>query len=86
MAGTSLALHDLDSEGFGLSSRDNIKDLVSSATLDAAEVERGLQEKARYTAEFAGRLFQAMHVSSSDLARDGCVVGAMGWRGVIKAT
>lgn len=63
MAGTSSAFYDLDSEGFGLSSRENIKDLVQSSELEAAELERDLEEKARYTAELAGRLFQAMHVS-----------------------
>lgn len=66
MAGTSSAFYDLDSEGFGLSSRENIKELVDIPELDITEVEKGLQEKARFTAELAGRLFQAMHVSVAD--------------------
>lgn len=62
MAGTSSALYDLDSDGYGLTSRENIKELVPSKLVDVEEVERGLQEKARFTAQLAGRLFQAMQV------------------------
>lgn len=62
MAGTSSALYDLDSDGYGLNSRENVKELVGNSVVDVAGVEKGLQEKARVTAEFAGRLFQAMQV------------------------
>lgn len=57
MAGTSSAFYDLDSDGYGLSSRENIKD---AGAPEIAEVESGLEEKARFTAELAGRLFQAL--------------------------
>lgn len=57
MAGTSSAFYDLDADGYGLSSRENAKE---SGTVEIEEVENGLQEKARFTAELAGRLFQAL--------------------------
>lgn len=44
MAGTSSAFYDLDSDGFGLKSRENIK---AMAPPDAKEVEKALKEKAR---------------------------------------
>lgn len=63
IAGTSSALYDIDSDGYGLSSRENVKELVPDDVVDVESVQKGLQEKARLTAEFAGRLFQAMQVS-----------------------
>lgn len=57
MAGTSSAFYDLDSDGYGLKSRESVK---AAAAPDIAEVEKALKEKARFTAELAGRLFQAL--------------------------
>eukprot|EP00903_Cladosiphon_okamuranus_P010342 g9785.t1 len=57
MAGTSSAFYDLDADAYGLKSRENIK---AMAPTDAKEVEKALKEKARFTAELAGRLFQAL--------------------------
>lgn len=57
MAGTSSAFFDLDSDGYGLSSRENTQTFGAA---QVSEIEKSLQEKARFTAEFAGRLFQAL--------------------------
>lgn len=57
MAGTSGAFHDLDSDGYGLQSREGVNELETN---EISEVEDKLQEKARFTAELAGRLFQAL--------------------------
>lgn len=47
MAGTSSAFYDLDSDGFGLKSRENIKAMALKEA-DTKEVEKALKEKARY--------------------------------------
>lgn len=57
MAGTSSAFYDLDSDGYGMSSRENV---TETGVAEVAEVEDKLQEKARFTAELGGRLFQAL--------------------------
>lgn len=57
MAGTSGAFYDLDSDGHGLKSRQGVKEAASE---EIAAVEKGLKEKARFTAELSGRLFQAL--------------------------
>lgn len=57
MAGTSSAFYDLDSDGYGLSSRENIK---RAGAPEIDEVEKSLNEKARFTGQLAGRLFQAL--------------------------
>lgn len=57
MAGTNSAFYDLDSDGFGLESRENVKTVGAT---EISEIEKRLQEKARYTAELGGRLFQAL--------------------------
>ncbi|CAM9257531.1 unnamed protein product [Ascophyllum nodosum] len=64
MAGTSGALCDLDSDGYGLQSREGVK--VEGAA-EISEVERSLQEKARFTAELGGRLFQALQAQLMSL-------------------
>lgn len=45
MAGTSSAFYDLDSDGYGLKSRENVKTM---APADVKSVEKALKEKARY--------------------------------------
>lgn len=45
MAGTSSAFYDLDSDGYGLKSRENVK---AMAPADVKDVEKALKEKARY--------------------------------------
>lgn len=45
MAGTSSAFYDVDSDGYGFKSRENIK---AMAPTDAKEVEKALKEKSRY--------------------------------------
>lgn len=47
MAGTSSAFYDLDSDGYGLTSRENIKTMMAPPA-DVKEVEKALKEKARY--------------------------------------
>lgn len=47
MAGTSSAFYDLDSDGFGLRSREGVK---AVAATDMKEVEKALKEKARWGA------------------------------------
>ncbi|CAM9532499.1 unnamed protein product [Ectocarpus sp. 12 AP-2014] len=57
MAGTSNAFYDLDTDGYGLKSRESVK---AEAAADIAELDKALKEKARFTGELAGRLFQAL--------------------------
>lgn len=57
MGGTSTAFYDLDSDGYGLKSRASVKEASAS---DISALEKGLKEKARFTSELAGRLFQAL--------------------------
>lgn len=57
MGGTSTAFYDLDSDGYGMKSRESVKQ-VSAADISA--LDKALKEKARFTAELAGRLFQAL--------------------------
>lgn len=65
MAGTSVALNDLETDGYGINSHE-IATTVGAAQVE--EVEKALQEKARYTAELAGRLFQALQAHLMALA------------------
>ena len=65
MAGTSTAFYDLETDGYGLSSRE-MATTVGAAEVE--EVEKALQEKARFTAELAGRLFQALQAHLMALA------------------
>lgn len=57
IAGTSNAFYDLDTDGYGLKSRESVK---AEAAADIAELDKALKEKARFTGELAGRLFQAL--------------------------
>lgn len=65
MAGTSTAFYDLETDGYGINSRE-MATTVGAAQVE--EVEKALQEKARFTAELAGRLFQALQAHLMALA------------------
>ncbi|CAM9105718.1 unnamed protein product, partial [Laminaria digitata] len=65
MAGTSTAFYDLETDGYGVNSRE-MATTVGAAQVE--EVEKALQEKARFTAELAGRLFQALQAHLMALA------------------